>query len=72
MRTGLIGKKTPTGKIISNAIEFSSYLLENKGVAVVPGSAFGAEGFFRISYATSDKILEEACNRIKDACSLLG
>ena len=70
--SGLIGKKTPTGKIISNAIEFSSYLLENKGVAVVPGSAFGAEGFFRISYATSDKILEEACNRIKDACSLLG
>ena len=70
--SGLIGKKTPTGKIISNSIEFSSYLLENKGVAVVPGSAFGAEGFFRISYATSDKILEEACNRIKEACSLLG
>ena len=70
--SGLIGMKTPAGKTISNSIDFSSYLLENKGVAVVPGSAFGAEGYFRISYATSDKTLEEACNRIKDACSLLG
>ena len=47
------------------------YLLEEVGVAGVQGSAFGLEGFFRISYATSDKILEDACNRIKLACSKL-
>ena len=46
-------------------------LLENNGVAVVQGSAFGLEGFFRISYATSDSILEDACQRIKEACAKL-
>jgi len=69
--SGVIGKKTCTGKIINNSIDFSSYLLESEGVAVVPGSAFGADPFFRISYATSDYILEEACNRIKKACNQL-
>ena len=47
------------------------YLLEEVGVAGVQGSAFGLEGFFRISYATSDSILEDACQRIKIACSKL-
>jgi aspartate aminotransferase len=47
------------------------YLLEEVGVAGVQGSAFGLEGFFRISYATSDSILEDACQRIKTACSKL-
>lgn len=46
---------------------FSEYLLETVGVAVVPGSAFGAEGYFRISFATSMKNLEEALNRIQKA-----
>jgi len=68
---GVIGKKTDTGKVINNSIDFSSYLLETQGVAVVPGSAFGADPFFRISYATSDALLEEACNRIKKACDQL-
>ena len=67
----LIGAKTPSGKVINNSVDFSSYLLENKGVAVIPGSAFGSESFFRISYATSYEILKDACNRIKDACRLL-
>jgi aspartate aminotransferase len=40
-------------------------------VAVVPGVAFGAEGFFRISYATSDDVLEKACERIAQACKKL-
>ncbi len=66
--SGIIGKSTKEGKLIENSIDFSSYLLESVGVAVVPGSAFGADPFFRISYATSDSILEEACNRIKKAC----
>jgi len=69
--SGIKGKSTSNGKIIANSIDFSSYLLESEGVAVVPGSAFGADPFFRISYATSDAILEEACKRIKNACEQL-
>jgi aspartate aminotransferase len=68
---GLIGKKTPKGDIIKNDTDFSTYLLEEALVAVVQGSAFGAEGYFRISYATSDAILEKACARIKEACEKL-
>ena len=69
--SGIIGKSSKEGKLIENSIDFSAYLLESAGVAVVPGSAFGADHFFRISYATSDSILEEACNRIKKACEQL-
>ena len=69
--SGVIGKALASGKVIENSIDFSSYLLESEGVAVVPGSAFGADPFFRISYATSDSILEEACKRIKKACEQL-
>ena len=65
---GLLGKTTPAGKKISNDTDFASYLLEEALVAVVPGIAFGLEGFFRISYATSDDILEKACKRIAVAC----
>ncbi len=68
---GLIGKKTPNGSVIRNDNDFSTYLLEEALVAVVPGIAFGAEGFFRISYATSDDILKEACKRIAQACEKL-
>ncbi len=68
---GLIGKKTKDGKVINNDTDFTAYLLEHALVAVVPGVAFGAEGFFRISYATSDSVLHEACERIKKACDEL-
>ena len=51
----------------NNDIAFSEYLLETKGVAVVPGSSFGAEGYFRISFATSMDNLREALLRIKEA-----
>jgi aspartate aminotransferase len=68
---GLIGKKTPKGDVIKNDTDFASYLLEDALVAVVQGSAFGAEGYFRISYATSEEILEKACNRIKESCAKL-
>ncbi len=67
----LIGLRTQAGKIINNSSDFSTYLLEEAGVAVVPGIAFGMENFFRISYATSDEILKEAGSRIKDACGRL-
>jgi len=68
---GLIGTTTPQGKTISNDTEFAADLLEEAKVAVVMGSAFGMEGYFRISYATSEKNLTEACNRIADACGKL-
>jgi len=48
-----------------------NYLLEDFGVAVVHGAAFGLEPHFRISYATSEKNLEEACRRIQKACAAL-
>ena len=65
---GVLGKKTESGKIIESDGDFMDYLLEEVGVAGVQGSAFGLDGFFRISYATSDSILEDACQRIKSAC----
>lgn len=68
---GIIGKVTPSGNVISNSTDFATYLLEEALVAVVPGIAFGAENFFRISYATSDEILGKACERIKGACDKL-
>ena len=63
-----IEKLYKLGKIKgNNDIAFSEYLLDNKGVAVVPGSAFGAENYFRISFATSMDNLKEALLRIKEA-----
>lgn len=67
----LIGKKTSSGTVIESSTDFATYLLESALVAVVPGIAFGAEGFFRISYATADDVLEKACDRIAQAVSEL-
>ncbi|WP_292896659.1 MULTISPECIES: pyridoxal phosphate-dependent aminotransferase [unclassified Nitratireductor] len=61
----LIGKTAPSGKTIETDEDFVSELLEAEGVAVVHGSAFGLGPNFRISYATSETLLEEACNRIQ-------
>ena len=61
----LIGKTTPAGKVIADDETFCSELLETEGVAVVFGTAFGLGPNFRISYATSEKLLEEACSRIQ-------
>jgi len=68
----LIGKKTQSGKVIATDEDFAGELLEAEGVAVVHGAAFGMSPFFRISYATSNKLLEEACNRIQRFCGNLG
>ncbi len=62
---GTIGKKTQGGKVIETDEDFVSALLEQEGVAVVHGSAFGLGPNFRISYATSEELLEEACSRIQ-------
>ena len=68
---GLIGKKTPGGAKIADDEQVAAYLLESEGVAVVHGGAFGGSPAFRISYATSADILEEACKRIQRACAAL-
>ncbi len=68
---GLFGKKTPAGKIIENDNDFAAYLLEDALVAVVPGVAFGAPDFFRISYAASEEFLQNSMQRIADACAKL-
>ncbi|UWF66000.1 MULTISPECIES: pyridoxal phosphate-dependent aminotransferase [unclassified Brucella] len=68
---GLIGKKTETGKVIETDKDFVTELLETEGVAVVHGSAFGLGPNFRISYATSDELLEKACVRIQRFCASL-
>ena len=68
---GVIGKTAPGGKVIENDGDFATYLLEAEGVAVVPGVAFGLSPYFRISYATSDEALKEACTRIQRACAAL-
>jgi aspartate aminotransferase len=67
----LLGRSTPTGKIIKDSNDFSAYLLEEALCATVAGSAFGTEGHFRISYATSEANLEKACARIGEACAKL-
>ena len=67
----LIGKKAPSGKAIATDGDFAGELLEAEGVAVVHGAAFGLSPFFRISYATSNKLLEEACTRIQRFCGAL-
>jgi aspartate aminotransferase len=63
--TGLIGKTAPSGRTITDDVTFCAELLEAEGVAVVQGSAFGLGPNFRISYATSETVLEEACTRIQ-------
>jgi aspartate aminotransferase len=64
----LFGKKTSSGKIISSSDDVANYFLEEALVAVVQGTAFGMDGYFRISYATSNEVLIEAMNRINKAC----
>jgi aspartate aminotransferase len=68
---GTIGKTTRGGKPLRNDEDFATALLEEEGVAVVHGAAFGLSPFFRISYATGIKALEEASRRIQRFCGNL-
>jgi aspartate aminotransferase len=68
---GVIGKRTPSGQEIATDEDFVTALLEDEGVAVVQGSAFGLGPNFRISYATATSDLEEACQRIQRFCASL-
>jgi len=66
---GLIGKTAPSGNKITSDADFANELLEAEGVAVVHGAAFGLSPFFRISYATANSVLEDACSRIQRFCA---
>jgi aspartate aminotransferase len=64
-----MGKQSAGGRLIETDEDFVTALLEEEGVAVVQGSAFGLAPHFRISYATADDILEDACGRIRRFCA---
>ncbi len=68
---GCIGKKTPNGDTIGSDEDFMNYLLDSEGIAGVHGEAFGLSPYFRLSYATDEQTLDDACNRIMRACSKL-
>ena len=68
---GTIGKKAPSGKVIETDEDFVVQLLETEGCAAVHGGAFGLSPFMRISYATSNAVLEDACQRIQRFCASL-
>ncbi len=66
---GLLGAKTPSGAILKNDEDVINYLLDAQGIAVVHGAAFGLSPHFRVSYAASTELLEDACRRIQKACA---
>jgi aspartate aminotransferase len=68
---GCIGKTSAGGTLIDTDEAFATALLEEHGVAVVFGAAFGLSPYFRVSYATSDEALSEACRRIQVFCAAL-
>jgi aspartate aminotransferase len=68
---GVIGRKTATGKIIENDLDFVLYLLEDFGVASLQGAAYGLSPYFRLSIATSMDVIKEACDRIEGAVTSL-
>jgi aspartate aminotransferase len=69
--SGLMGKTTPKGQTIATDEDMVGYLLDDWRVAAVHGAAFGLSPAMRISYATSDALLTEACQRIQSACAAL-
>jgi aspartate aminotransferase len=68
---GVIGKKTPDGKVLGSDADFVMYLLESQNLALLQGEAYGLSPFVRISFATSMQTLEEGCHRLRLACEAL-
>ncbi|NEA98053.1 aspartate transaminase [Streptomyces sp. SID13726] len=66
-----LGRSTPSGELLRDDEDFARYLLDREQVAVIHGSAYGAPGYFRISFATSADVLTEACARLAAACAEL-
>ncbi|MBA4747801.1 MAG: pyridoxal phosphate-dependent aminotransferase [Sphingopyxis sp.] len=69
--SGCMGKLTPGGMKIDSDAKLIDYFLDAARVAAVPGEAFGLSPAFRVSYATSEAVLKEACVRIQQACAAL-
>lgn len=67
----VIGKKTPNGKTLSSDLDFCNFLMDECGVAVVHGDAFGLSPYFRISFATKMELLQSGCQKIAEACKQL-
>jgi aspartate aminotransferase len=68
---GLIGKRTPDGAVLENDLDVTAFFLDAARVAVVPGTAFGAPGYVRLSYAASQQQITEGVSRIRDAVKTL-
>lgn len=68
---GLLGCRTPAGKLIENDLDVATYLLNEAGVGVVHGAAFGMSPYVRIAYAIDTDVLRAACDRIRKACETL-
>jgi len=68
---GVLGRRTPQGRVLATDKDFSEYLLESEGVALMDGMSYGAPGHLRISIASSIEVLGEACVRIQRACAAL-
>jgi len=66
-----IERRTPDGAVLQSDSDFCDYILQSEGVAVVPGRAFGAPGYFRLSFAYAEETLVEALKRIRSACDRL-
>lgn len=69
--SGLIGQTTPQGQILQSDVDVVLYLLDSVGVAMIPGSAYGAAPYFRMSIATRLDVIEEGCKRIATAVEAL-
>jgi aspartate aminotransferase len=68
---GLLGRRTPQGKVVQSDGDLTMHFLGEGGVALVPGTPFELPGHFRISYAASDQDLEEAMKRLARVCAAL-
>jgi aspartate aminotransferase len=68
---GIIGKKTPDGRVLGSDADFAMYLIESQNLALLQGEAYGLSPFVRISFATSMETLEEGCRRLRLACEAL-
>lgn len=67
----LLGRKTPSGRLLTSDTDFCEYLLQHAGVSTVPGVEFNGSGYFRISFATSEDVLEEALGKIQASVAAL-
>lgn len=68
---GLMGKTTPTGEVLRTDTDLTNYLLREAGVALIDGTAYGAPGTFRLSFAASMDAIAQGCEGIRAACAKL-